>query len=71
MPQPFARPFPGKKLRESALNKAVLDIERRLFCVGGIASVVALVDRILQRPLVRQVFLVANSFIYCIENAAY
>lgn len=45
----------GKVLGASALNKAAIDLERRLFCVGGYASIEALVDRILQRPLVRQV----------------
>jgi hypothetical protein len=50
----------GKLLGASALNKAAIDLERRLFCVGGFASTEALVDRILQRPLVRQVFLRVN-----------
>jgi hypothetical protein len=45
----------GKVLGASALNKAAIDLERRLFCVGGFASIKALVDHILQRPLVRQV----------------
>ncbi len=47
----------GKVLGVSALNKAALDLEHRLFCVGGFASIEALVDRILHRPLVRQVSL--------------
>ncbi len=47
----------GKVLGASALNKAALDLEHRLFCVGGFASIEALVDRVLQRPLVRQVLL--------------
>ena len=50
----------GKVLGASALNKAALDLEHRLFCVGGFSSIEALVDRVLQRPLVRQVLLKAN-----------
>ena len=46
-----------KVLGASVLNKAALDLEHRLFCVGGFASIEALVDRVLQRPLVRQVLL--------------
>ena len=50
----------GKVLGASALNKAALDLEHSLFCVGGFASIEALVDRIFQRPLVHQVLLKAN-----------
>ena len=38
----------GKVLGASALNKAALDLEHRLICVGGFASIEALVDRVLQ-----------------------
>jgi len=48
----------GKALGARTLNKTALDLEHRLFCVGGFASIATLVD-ILQRPLVYQVLLKA------------
>ena len=45
----------GKLLGASALNKAAVALERRLFSIGGYASIEALVDRLVSRPLVRQV----------------
>ena len=45
----------GKLLGASALNKAAVALERRLFSIGGYASIEALVDRLVSRPLLRQV----------------
>ena len=44
-----------KALGESAINKASRDFEDRLFRIGGLNTITTTMERILSRPLMRQV----------------
>ena len=44
-----------KALGESAINKASRDFEDRLFRIGGLNTITTTMERILSRPLIRQV----------------
>ena len=44
-----------KALGESAINKASRDFEDRLFWIGGLNTITTTMERILSRPLIRQV----------------
>lgn len=46
-----------KALGESAINKASRDFEDRLFRIGGLKTITTTMERILSRPLIRQVSL--------------
>ena len=44
-----------KALGQSAINKAASDFENRLFRIGNLNTITATMERLLSRPLIRQV----------------
>ena len=44
----------AKVLGESAINKASVDLENRIFRLGGLGTIMKAMDRVLRRPLIRQ-----------------
>ena len=45
----------GKVLVERAINQAAQDFEQRLFKIGGLGTVEAVIKKVLNRALMRQV----------------